>query len=366
MTGGVALVAEQVDELDRLMTSGVHDWDRLASHATTIARRIARKTVKKYHWLSADDLQQDLLVRLQKWVTQYNPHHASDTTWSKYLYHKMSFYVLDILRKEDPLGIKWPQRKHYPEWSRLGDMDQTVLEAMEDESDFQDFDSPDRVFLREKLAVDQLFHNNKLAGQFRPDEHAETGPGLLRAKTLEFWDRRRNRVRFRRGTSLKKWLRKKRSTRKVDSMENQVVDSVDAIERELALAGRLGLTCYAIVERAGISRGAAQAGLARLRASGEVFVIGQKRGNKGHARDLYALSQFWPDGPPVLETKRKPKPKAKPKASAGHTETKAPAKKAAAVGSGDLIILCETLAGLNDAKMKSAVLDLIRKACGNA
>ncbi len=33
----------------------------------------------------------------------------------------MNFYVKDVLRREDPAGICWPQREHYPTWYRLGD-----------------------------------------------------------------------------------------------------------------------------------------------------------------------------------------------------------------------------------------------------
>ena len=93
----------------------------ILDHAMTLAQEIAHRQHRKYRWIDPEDLQQELLMRLPQWIDRFDPRHQSATTWSKYLFWKMTLYVKDVLRREDPLGISWPQRKRYPAWFRLGE-----------------------------------------------------------------------------------------------------------------------------------------------------------------------------------------------------------------------------------------------------
>ena len=91
------------------------------TRAQPIARKLAARACKKYDWVNVDDLTQNLMLEIPRFMFAYDPHSPSKTSWSKYLFHKLYFYVKDLLRKEDPLGVKWPQKKVYPKWHRLAD-----------------------------------------------------------------------------------------------------------------------------------------------------------------------------------------------------------------------------------------------------
>lgn len=119
------------DELIWLMCTGEEAKEAVYLKATEVARQIALKYCRRYYWIDPDDLSQELILSLPKFIDAYRVGHRSGTPWGKYLYHKLNFKAKDILRLEDPLGIGWPQKQHYPSWSRLGD------EALEG------FDAPD-------------------------------------------------------------------------------------------------------------------------------------------------------------------------------------------------------------------------------
>lgn len=362
------IVATDAAELDRLMAKGIADLDLVASHAMGLAKRIAKKTQLKYSWVDADDLQQNLLLRLQKWVAEYDPSHESSTTWTKYLYHKMSYYVLDLLRKEDPLGISWPQRKHYPEWSRLGDADSAVQLEAETDSEQEEGTESDQQFWQDFQAVRAWVQDNKLAGRIRPTRHAETAPGVLRAKRLDCWDHKRNRVRFRRGDvhRFRSFIEQRKRKMEV-ATKTEIIDLPSVVVNQLREAGREGLTISAMAGMLDTSSQAVQPCIVRMKKDGQLFRVSTARNATGARQAMYALAEFWPDGPPLLGVTPKAKPKGTAKArlkkSACRVASKPQATKADSVGNGDLMLLCETLASLRDCKMKSAVLGLIREAC---
>jgi len=94
--------------------------DELLTRITPVAKRIATNYCRRYTWLDAEDILQDLFAeKLMPIVHRYRPGRATD--WEKYAYHRITYAVKDILRCEDPLGISYPQKKAYPEWHRLGD-----------------------------------------------------------------------------------------------------------------------------------------------------------------------------------------------------------------------------------------------------
>lgn len=94
--------------------------DELLARITPVAKRIAGNYCRRYAWLDAEDILQDLFAdKLTQIIGRYRPGRATD--WEKYAYHRITYAVKDILRCEDPLGISYPQKKAYPEWHRLGD-----------------------------------------------------------------------------------------------------------------------------------------------------------------------------------------------------------------------------------------------------
>lgn len=95
----------------------VEIWKRLLP----VAQRIAANYVKKYTWIDPEDLSQKMLLIVPEIVRQYQIGNAAGNSFSKYAYHRLYYEAKDCLREEDPLGIKWPQKKKYPEWHRLGD-----------------------------------------------------------------------------------------------------------------------------------------------------------------------------------------------------------------------------------------------------
>lgn len=196
----------QLRELQELITA----------HAIGLAERIAKKTVRKYPWIDPDDLRQELIIPLPRWVERYNPADKSRTSWSKYLYHKLNFYVKDVLRREDPVGIKWPQREQYPTWFRLGDQSGR-LSGRGDEEDQQPTshggDCPSNL-LGKSLVVDvdlsaseedQIWQRDfaglqKMAAKNRKRKAlpllADAGSGVCRSTRCQYWDREAGRVRF--------------------------------------------------------------------------------------------------------------------------------------------------------------------------
>lgn len=86
-----------------------------------IARRVARSAAARYTWLDADDLQQDLLLGVPRFLSRFRARNEHGHSFEKYVFFRLSFYIKDVLRREDPLGISYPQKLPYPQWSRLGD-----------------------------------------------------------------------------------------------------------------------------------------------------------------------------------------------------------------------------------------------------
>lgn len=189
----------------------------ICDHAITVAKRVAKNVVRKYPWLDADDMQQELMLRLAKWVDEYKPQHASSTKWSKYLYHKMTFYSKDVLRREDPLGISWPQRKHYPAWYRLGENSSRAPDKSNDESAMGSDCSVEQLGRALEFSIDSeegedeaiwaesLKNAQKWADSLRRKQRrrkplpilVESGRGCLRQDRLPYWDQTKNRVKFR-------------------------------------------------------------------------------------------------------------------------------------------------------------------------
>ena len=92
----------------------------LLNRKEEVMRRLVRNCVKRYSFVDPDDLYQSLVLSFFRIIQAYRPG-KNKNGWDKYCYHKLVFAIKDILRQRDDLGIKWPQKKHYPKWFHLYD-----------------------------------------------------------------------------------------------------------------------------------------------------------------------------------------------------------------------------------------------------
>lgn len=146
------------------------------ARALPIAQRVARAYCRNYTWIDPEDLTQDLMSEIPRVMYGYQEDNAFSNTWSKYLYFKLQFKAKDILRREDPLGISYPQKKQYPQWHRLGD------ESLEG------FEPTD---MRE-LLTEELEEEIQLWKEFFRDH-----PDPRKIKRGRIWDKVNGRVKFR-------------------------------------------------------------------------------------------------------------------------------------------------------------------------
>lgn len=163
-----------------------------------IARRIAGLYVKRYSWIDVDDLTQDLMFEIPRIMYGYRPDNSAGNPWSKFLYHKLYFKAKDALRREDPLGIGWPQKREYPAWHRLGDQ---ALEG---------FDAPDT----REPPIDLDPELKDEVHQWR--EYFDSLPPMRKSKRDRFWDETLHRVKFKRHKpGLAAWLKLRRVPRQL-------------------------------------------------------------------------------------------------------------------------------------------------------
>lgn len=120
---------EEEQRIQEIIVSLKTGNDVLWQYMLEKTQKIAAKFCKKYYWIDGEDLTHNVLMNhKQKIFDRYNIGDKSNTSFSKYSYHAIYRAAQDELRKEDPLGMKIPQKKKhlpggkYPEWHRLGDM----------------------------------------------------------------------------------------------------------------------------------------------------------------------------------------------------------------------------------------------------
>ena len=92
---------------------------RLWEMVLPMAKRRAQITARRYAWLDADDLENSVLLKFPRMVEIFDL--DGKNPFKKYVYFSLVNRMKDVLRREDPLGIRYPQKRHYPEWHRLGD-----------------------------------------------------------------------------------------------------------------------------------------------------------------------------------------------------------------------------------------------------
>jgi hypothetical protein len=199
--------------------------DEIWALSAMLCGQIAARTVGKYPWIAAEDLQQNMLLKTEHFARVYDP--ARSSCFSKHLWWKFNFYVKDVLRREDPLGVRYPQRDHYPEWFRLGsnagwqegknqipfgaDFDGSSLLADDSELNLDDDEWHHQVERLAEMAADNRQIN-------RLPSMVDAGPGVCRSTVRNStWDRLRNRVKFR-GSSLRAWCRNRLRKTSADIM----------------------------------------------------------------------------------------------------------------------------------------------------
>jgi hypothetical protein len=92
--------------------------EKVWEEAVPVAKKIAINYVRKFPWIDVDDLSQSMLLKVPDIFRKFDPDRGAK--WSTYLYLRLYLIAKDILRKEDPLGIKFPRSQIYPTWERLG------------------------------------------------------------------------------------------------------------------------------------------------------------------------------------------------------------------------------------------------------
>lgn len=159
--------------------------------ALPIVRRIAAKYCHEYTWLNVEDLAHAMMQEVPRIAFTYREHNQWGNGWGKYLYHRLYYVAKDCLRKEDPLGIGWPQKKQYPQWHRLGDESLAGFEAIDEA---KELDSIPVDTFREDLDYLKRLCRLNLHGCAGVRRMFGDKPKRL---TARHWDKGRSRVRFR-------------------------------------------------------------------------------------------------------------------------------------------------------------------------
>lgn len=103
-------------------------WQQSIDQCTRVTRLVARR----YPWIDLDDMLQEVISDFPKYVRRYDPKKAKGG-WNKYLYHVFYRSTQDALRREDPLGIDFPHKKHYPFFRRFSEIESSVNRDITDE-----------------------------------------------------------------------------------------------------------------------------------------------------------------------------------------------------------------------------------------
>lgn len=110
---------------------------RLWEQSIPLAGRVARLFTRRYGWIVHEDLTQSILVQVPRIIARFKPDVAREKqiTWSKYLYFALYRACQDELRRHDPLGVKIPRKKMYPNWCVFSELTDSSehLDAIVDE-----------------------------------------------------------------------------------------------------------------------------------------------------------------------------------------------------------------------------------------
>lgn len=116
------IIIDDLNDEERMLLAKYGDdeaRDYIWAHSVPLAERIAGRFASKYSWVTWEDLLQDILLEVPKIITRYNEDRG--TKPAKYLYFCFYRSAQDALRRLDPLGMRFPQRKKHPPFAYLYD-----------------------------------------------------------------------------------------------------------------------------------------------------------------------------------------------------------------------------------------------------
>ena len=112
-----------MDELALLSRFGSAEAERvLWSKSLPIVNRIAGHFHGKYPWVERDDIAQSVALEFPKIIRRFKPELAPKGV-SYYLYFSFYRAAQDHMRREDPLGVRIPQKRKYPKYFHLSGED---------------------------------------------------------------------------------------------------------------------------------------------------------------------------------------------------------------------------------------------------
>ncbi len=110
------------ETLRRALSGDPEAWKELWEWMLPMIGRRAFLTTQRYAWLDQNDIQQELCLFAPKILRAFKFSYVNPLR--KYVYFRLVYAAKDVLRREDPLGVSWPQKGKgpYPEWHRLSDL----------------------------------------------------------------------------------------------------------------------------------------------------------------------------------------------------------------------------------------------------
>jgi DNA-directed RNA polymerase specialized sigma subunit len=91
-------------------------FDELWVDTCPCIARISKSIAYKYPHIDVDDLISDVTLHFPVLFRRFDP---TRIEWERYISVAVYRCAQDMLRKHDPLGIKYPQNKQYPAWTYL-------------------------------------------------------------------------------------------------------------------------------------------------------------------------------------------------------------------------------------------------------
>lgn len=113
----VALLAKYGDE-----AAYSYLWEAIIPNVSAVTKSFAAR----YPRINQEDFEQSVLCAFPKILRRYDPYRGK--AFEIYLYFSAYRLCQDLLRANDPLGVKIPQKAPYPKHFNLSELDQLTLE----------------------------------------------------------------------------------------------------------------------------------------------------------------------------------------------------------------------------------------------
>ena len=94
-----------------------------------IDSQMQRVWLRRYTFLEneSEDLVSEVVTRVPQFIERYDPDRG--TPPKQFWYHTIYRAFQDALRRRDPLGISYPQRKHYPKPVAISEISSAMVES---------------------------------------------------------------------------------------------------------------------------------------------------------------------------------------------------------------------------------------------